>query len=77
MHGLEKHKSDLTFSAADGNQTIEVIHADAVGIIAARQISVTSKGNWTVDAVLNYVNNTLSVYMDHSMSESAESFRAC
>ena len=74
MHGLEKHKPDLTFSAADGNQTIEVIHADAVGIIAARQISVTSKGNWTVDAVLNYVNNTLSVYMDHSMSESAESF---
>ena len=74
MQGLENHKTDLTFSATDGNQTIEVIHADMAGIIAARQMSVTSKGNWTVDAVLNYMNNTLSVYMDHSMSESSESF---
>ncbi|SFX39498.1 hypothetical protein [Ruminococcus sp. XPD3002] len=72
LSGLENHKSDFSFSEIDGNQMIEVVDVETDSIIAARQISETLKGNWTVDAVLDYGKKTLSVYMDYTVNDSSE-----
>ena len=69
MKNLDAHISELTFSEIDDNQMLEVIDVKELDTIAARYISETSKGNWTVDAVLNYSKNMLSVYMDHTVTE--------
>ena len=69
MKNLEKHISELAFSETDRNQMIEVINIEALGIIAARQISETSKGCWKVDAVLNYGKKILSIYTDYTLGE--------
>lgn len=68
MKNLEPHISKLAFSELDDNQMLEIVNSDLLGIIAARYMSVTTKGNWTVDAVLNYNKNLLTVYMDHTVN---------
>lgn len=69
MKDLEKHISEFMFSETDGNQMIEVINSEPLGIIAARHISETKKGCWKVDAILNYDKKILSVYTDYTVNE--------
>ena len=72
MKNLEKHISELEFSEIDNNQMIEVVNIESINVIAARYVSETSKGNWTVDAVLNYSKRLFTVYMDHTVNESTK-----
>lgn len=68
MKNLEKHSS-LTFSETYGNQKLEIINSESLGTVAARHFSETQKGYWTVDAVLNYNKNIISVYTDYTLNE--------
>ncbi len=68
MKNLEPHISELTFSEIDDNQIIEVINIETISIIAARYVAETVKGNWNVDAILNYKKRILTVYMDHTVN---------
>jgi len=69
MKNIKHHISELTFSETDGNQMIEVINSETLGIIAARHISETKKGCWKVDAILNCNKKILSVYTDYTVNE--------
>lgn len=70
MKNLESHISECEFSEIEDNQMLDVINIESLEIIAARHISETSTGNWTVDAILNYNKNMLTVYMDYTVNES-------
>lgn len=73
MNNLEQHASKLSFSEIDENQMLDVKNIESLDIIAARYTSETQKGNWTVDAVLNYKLNLLTVYMDYTVNDSSKS----
>lgn len=72
MENLESHFSELSFFEIYENQTLEVINCDTINIIAARHTAETSKGTWTVDAVLNYREKLITVCMDHTVNENTE-----
>ena len=72
MENLESHISELSFFEIYENQTLEVINNDTLNIIAARNIAETSKGTWTVDAVFNYKERLITVYMDHTVNKETE-----
>ena len=72
MADLDSHISELNFSEIYENQMLEITNVDELGVIASRQTTETSKGNWTVDAILNYKDNVLCVYMDYSINENGD-----
>lgn len=72
IKNLAAHASELNFCEIDDSQTIEVICIESFNLIASRVYSENSNGTWTVDAVLNYKDNTLAVYIDNTVGENTE-----